>query len=306
VIDSHPHTVVLRRHPAAEKRAAAAGKDTVIPNLGQARIRAVEREFVVTNGVDARQSMYPLRAVDRVCDILDLLVEHPSGITLSSLATTLALPKSSAFRYLAALEARGYVVRSDDGVGYRLGLQMAAARPTNSDRVERMMAVARPLMVRLTSTDVPVSALVALDGVGIRYLWVSAASTTDPRVPRPDDRAMLHTTAAGKAVAAQLSDDAVLNIVNAAGMPAGTRNSTATLESPTALLRELHRIRGEGFAMGDNELHSDMREVAVPIGGETLALSVAGRGEGFTPDRVAGVVRQLRRASVALARELRG
>ena len=70
---------------------------------------------------DVRQTLYPLRAVDRVCDIIDLLAEHPSGITLSNLAATVGLPKSSAFRYLAALEARGYVVRSDDGIGYRLG-----------------------------------------------------------------------------------------------------------------------------------------------------------------------------------------
>ena len=46
--------------------------------------------------------------------------------------------------------------------------------------------------------------------------------------------------------------------------------------------------------------------VAVPIGGEPLALGLAGREDQLTPDRVAGAVRQLRRAAVVLARELRG
>ena len=45
--------------------------------------------------------------------------------------------------------------------------------------------------------------------------------------------------------------------------------------------------------------------IAVPIGGETISLSVVGRSEKFTQDRVAGTVRQLRRAAVVLARELR-
>ena len=65
-------------------------------------------------------------------------------------------------------------------------------------------------------------------------------------------------------------------MVNAAGMPQAT---SASLGSPTALLRELHRIRGEGFAMSDTERHSQVRGVAVPIGGQTLALGVAGRSD---------------------------
>jgi len=257
---------------------------------------------VVTNAVDTRRSIYPLRAVDRVCDIVDLLAEHPAGITLSSLAAAVALPKSSAFRYLAALEIRGYVIRSDDGVGYRLGASIAGAGTTGSDRMERLIQVAKPLMTRLTSNDAPACMLATLDGQGIRYLWVLTHRRPDPRVPKIGDRGMLHDTAAGKAIAAQLADESVLAIVNTAGMPQLT---SSTLGSPTGMLRELHRIRGEGFAVSDNERHSDVRAVAVPIGGETLALSLAGRTDQLTQDRVSGAVRRLRRAAVVLARELR-
>jgi IclR family acetate operon transcriptional repressor len=253
--------------------------------------------------VDIRQSMYPLRAVDRVCDIIDLLAEHPAGITLSNLASALALPKSSAFRYLAALEVRHYVLRTDDGIGYRLGSPAAGTAQPESTRLDRMVAIAHPLMSRLTTTDAPVCLLATLDGFGIRYLAVSALDPGDLRVPRAGDRSMLHMTAVGKAVAAQLTDEAVLRMVNAAGMPQAT---SATLGSPTALLRELHRIRGEGFAMSDNERHSQVRGIAVPIGGQTFALSVAGPTDQLSGDRVASAVRQLRRAAVVLARELRG
>jgi DNA-binding IclR family transcriptional regulator len=164
------------------------------------------------------------------------------------------------------------------------------------------VTVAKPLMARLTSSDAPVSILATLDGNGVRYLWVAAPNWSDPRVPRVGDREMLHTTSAGKAIAGQLSDDAVLAMLTAAGMPQST---PATQGSPTGLLRELHRIRGEGFALSDSERHSDSRGVAVPVGGEPLALSLAGRGDQLTPDRAAGAVRQLRRAAVVLARELR-
>ncbi|MET0966026.1 MAG: helix-turn-helix domain-containing protein, partial [Nakamurella sp.] len=140
----------------------------------------------MSNAVDIRQSMYPLRAVDRVCDIIDLLAEHPAGITLSNLASALALPKSSAFRYLAALEVRHYVVRTDDGIGYRLGLPLAGTGQPEASRLERMVAVANPLMSRLTNAEAPVCVLATLDGYGIRYLAVSALDTSDQRIPRVD------------------------------------------------------------------------------------------------------------------------
>ena len=35
---------------------------------------------MVTKAVDIRQSMYPLRAVDRVCDIIDLLADVPAPV----------------------------------------------------------------------------------------------------------------------------------------------------------------------------------------------------------------------------------
>lgn len=255
----------------------------------------------MTDTMETRQTQYPLRAVDRVCDIIDLLAEYPRGIALSSVAAAVSMPKSSTFRYLAALEVRGYVIRTDDGVGYRLG-PIGGTQLLPSGRLERMVNTAKPLMAQLTGGDLQVALLVRLDGVGIRYLWVSPQASTDPRVAKIGDRGMLHTSAAGKAVAAQLADESVLATVAVTGMPQVT---SSTLVTPTALLRELHRIRGEGFAVSDNESFPDVRGVAVPIGGEALALGIAGRADDLTPDRIAGAVRQLRRAAAVLARELR-
>ena len=256
----------------------------------------------MTDPVDARASLYPLRAVDRVCDIIDLLADNPDGLTLSVLAGTLDLPKSSAFRYLAALEVRGYVVRIDDAFGYRLGAPLAGHTLPTGTVAERLVTVARPLMTRLLTAEAPVCILGTLDGDAVRCLAVVAA-TKDPRVPRVGDREMLHSTALGKAVAAQLSDDTVLTLVEAAGMD---RPTASTLSSTTELRRELHRVRGEGFAVSDNERHPDIRGVAVPIGGHTLAIGVAGRHDELIPERIGGTVRKLRRAASVLAREVRG
>ncbi len=255
----------------------------------------------MTDSGDVRQNLYPLRAVDRVCDIIDLLAENVDGVTLSFLATTLDLPKSSAFRYLAALEVRGYVVRTDDPFGYRLGAPLAGHTLPTGTVAERLVAVARPLMSRLLTQEAPVCLLATLDGDAVRCLWVAAASK-DPRIPKVGDRDMLHSTAVGKAIAAQLSDDTVVTLVEAAGMEQAT---PATLTTMPELRRELHRIRGEGFAMSDHERLPDVRSIAVPIGGHTLALGLSGHVDELTPDQIGGAVRRLRRAASVLAREVR-
>lgn len=243
-----------------------------------------------------------LRAVERVCDILDALTEHPNGVGLSVLAGQVRLPKSSTFRYLAALETRGYVERARDGVRYRL-VPDDATRSIAPLRLDALLAAARPLMERLLAESTAAAvALGGLDECTIVYHLVCARSNADPRIPRAADRELLHTTALGKAVAAQLSDGKVLDLLAKTGMPSATER---TLTTPSAFLRELNRVRGEGFAVSRHERYADVTGVAVAIGGEALGLTVGAISDELPPDRILATVRRLRRASVALAREIR-
>src|SRR5690606_6297309 len=89
---------------------------------------------------------YPIRAVDRVCNILDVLANARDGVSLSEVAEATGLPKSSTFRYLTALEARRYVEREPDGHSYRLGL---AFRPQHTHSIERLAEIARPALEKL-------------------------------------------------------------------------------------------------------------------------------------------------------------
>ena len=156
--------------------------DRCDPHLGRTRM--------VVDSTEARQSLYPLRAVDRVCDIIDFLADNPAGVTLSFLAATLALPKSSAFRYLAALEVRGYVLRAPDSVGYVLGSPLAGHALPSGSLTERLVGVARPLMARLITPEAPICVLFTLDGASVRCLWVSS-SVNDDRVTRVGEHEML-------------------------------------------------------------------------------------------------------------------
>ena len=88
-----------------------------------------------------------MRAVERVCDLLDALRERPAGISLDRAARISGLPRSSAYRYLLALERRGYVSR-DRARGTFCASPRRAARRLR-DRVggtaDRLADLLRPL-----------------------------------------------------------------------------------------------------------------------------------------------------------------
>jgi IclR family transcriptional regulator, acetate operon repressor len=58
---------------------------------------------------------YAIRPVDRVCDILDLLLDGAKGLSLGQVTEVTELPRNTAIRYLAVLEARQYVERDEHG-----------------------------------------------------------------------------------------------------------------------------------------------------------------------------------------------
>lgn len=69
-----------------------------------------------------------MRAVQRVCAILNLLQESVDGVLLNTVAQTAELPKSSAFRYLWTLENHRYVERNPETGLVRPGLGVVGAQ----------------------------------------------------------------------------------------------------------------------------------------------------------------------------------
>jgi IclR family acetate operon transcriptional repressor len=77
-------------------------------------------------------SQYAIRAVERVCDLLDLIQDSPEGVTLADAYELLSLPKPTLVRYLSTLQARRWGERDEAGV-YRPGRAFPtrpAARPS--------------------------------------------------------------------------------------------------------------------------------------------------------------------------------
>lgn len=149
---------------------------------------------MVTSGTP-RGAAYPIRAVDRVCDILDVLAEATRGASLSTIAEQTHLPKSSAFRYLMALESRHYVERASDDATYRLGL---AFRQQDSRGVDRLAELAGPQLERLRDQFEETLNLGILDGAHVVHVVVAESPHMMRLAARVGERGFIHCTALGK------------------------------------------------------------------------------------------------------------
>jgi IclR family acetate operon transcriptional repressor len=243
---------------------------------------------------------YSIRAVDRVCDILDTLANAGHAVSLTEVAEGAGIPKSSAFRYLSALEVRHYVERSPDGMSFLLGV---AFRPQHTPGVERLTELARPALERLKDELGETTNLGLLDGTYVVHALVAESPQSMRLAARVGERGSIHSTALGKAMCAALPDSRVRMILHVAGMP---RFTDATLTDPDAYIAELGRTRARGYGIDEAENQPAGRCVAVAIPNIPFSagVSVSAPADRLPKDAVAGVARRLRCLAEELSAEL--
>ncbi len=245
-------------------------------------------------------SRYSVRAILRVLDVLDVLQVSLDGASLTDIADAVDLPKSSVFRYLTTLESRGYVEQDPESGYYRFGL---AFLPSHTRYLQSLGSRAKPYLDALRDRFQETINLAVLDGTRTAYLQIVESEKAMRLAARTGDRDRIHSSALGKAIAAQMPESEVLNILRTEGMPHLT---AATITDEQAFLEELEQVRHTGFALDDRENEEDGRCVAVAIPGTRIraAISMSAPEIRFPMENVREVADALTEAAAALAREI--
>lgn len=235
-------------------------------------------------------SAYSIRAVERVCDVLDLIQRQPEAFTLAEVVAATNLPKSSAFRYLATLEARGYVARDAVTGQVRIGPSLL---PLQDQQMEVLADRARPLLEQLRDRFEETVNLGVLQGSTVAYVEILESRRSMRLAARRGDRDPLHCTALGKAIATQLPPDRVRGILEAEGMPARTPQTITDVED---YLADVKSAAERGYALDNGENESDGRCLAVPVrdGPLPAALSLSAPASRFPLSDVDTVAAALR------------
>ena len=198
-------------------------------------------------------------ALDKTVLILDYLGTQGFA-TFSQMVSALNLPKSSLSRQLDSLLQHGLIRRQ--GERYALGLrlyQLGQSAYAHYDLKE----VAAPFLAKLRDSTGLTCHLGILEGLQPVYLaklespyTVIVRSVVGKRLP-------IHSTALGKVLLAFSSPQLSERII-AARMPF-ERFTAHTLTDKDALLRELDKVREQGFACDAEEDNEGVVCYAVPV-----------------------------------------
>jgi IclR family acetate operon transcriptional repressor len=209
-----------------------------------------------------------VQVVERVCDILDLLLGGSKGLTLGHVAEVIEVPRKTVSQYLVVLEARQYIKRDEHG-DYGPGPAFGTFVMRRLELLRRML---RPRLEQVRDTLGETVNLGVLDGRGVKYLDIVASSRQPPWQARAGGHDGMHSTALGKAIAAFLPGGQVRDIFGVAGMP---RKTSATITEFQPYLDELARVRKRGWAFDDSENEPDGRCIAVSVPDDRMPLAVS-------------------------------
>jgi DNA-binding IclR family transcriptional regulator len=243
------------------------------------------------------------KSVIKATVLLSELGRHRQGITVTELAQAVGMTRPTAFRLLLSLEQTGFVDRVDNR--YLLGWQMARlgrlADPY-AGAVARIQPVLDKYAAKLNETFSFAIARgelaydVIAEAYASRYLNVSHLyrGGTYP----------IHASATGKVLLAELSDEQVM-----AELPEKLASYTPqTITSRKALLKELHKVREQDYAILDDELEEGLFAAACPVrdaaGALVGILSINGPVQRLKSDRLPDTIDQLRQAAGHISRVL--
>jgi IclR family transcriptional regulator, KDG regulon repressor len=199
-------------------------------------------------------------------DILEVL-SSVEDASLTELGRRLGISAPTLFRILATLTARGYAEKHPGTGRYRATLKSWALGAQVVRRVT-LRDVARPYLEALLAATREAPHLAVLEGDGVVVIERLEA----PHPVRVDtylgQRAPAHCSATGKAILA------FRPAAPAAAVPLA-RYTSATLDDPAALARELALVRQRGYAVNQEEWRRGVCAVAVPLRGPGGAVVAA-------------------------------
>lgn len=222
----------------------------------------------------------------KACDILDLVGREPGRLAIRDLMRRAGLPKSTVYRIVAALEARG-LLRNDRrtqtlSLGFHL-LDLAQNVWATPD----LVVGAAPELRRLSEMTGETAYLAALSGHSAIVLARSLGAHEDSSMSELGVLRPLHATSQGKAMLAHVPQKQADQLIGELSFEALTSH---TIVNPEVLRHRLEIIRQRGFSLDDQELMEGVRCVGAPVidtrGQCVGAISVTGPFYRMTLERI--------------------
>ncbi len=201
-----------------------------------------------------------VRSVERALDILLCFTREEPTRSLTQIAESVHMSKTTVHRLLMTLENKRFITRDKTTGLYRLGLRFIEMASLVLQDVE-LHRWSHPYLQSLSEQYGETVDLSILDGSHVIYLEVIESPRRVKLAAAVGQRLPAFFTASGKAMLAYMPEDQVKKIIseNFAG---SSDNGSASLPD---MLDELKATAERGYAIAEEEYEKDINAVAAPI-----------------------------------------
>jgi IclR family acetate operon transcriptional repressor len=240
-----------------------------------------------------------VRSVGKAFDVLEAFLSADGPLNLSELAELSGQPMASVHRQVRTLVDRGYL-RPVASRRYTLGHQLV---PLGQLAQRAVGGTSRHRLDQLVMTFQETVNLAVLDGDHVVYVGQSPSPHSVRMFTEIGRRALPHCTGVGKALLAQMPDDAIRELLDRTGQPSMT---PSTITTPETFMEEIRRVRAQGYAIDEEEMEPGVRciAVAVPDLHLRLAVSMSGPASRMTDALIEQALPALRSTAIELANDL--
>jgi DNA-binding IclR family transcriptional regulator len=199
--------------------------------------------------------------ITKAWDVLDAVGEAPGRLGIAELAQRIGLPKSTLYRIVAALSARGLVRTDPRAQTLSLGFHfLDLANKVWS--VPDLAAVASVELRRLREMTGETAYLAALSDEDAVAIARNVGAHENSSMSALGTRKPLYCTSQGKAILAHLPQKQAEHLISGITFQALTEH---TIMNADRLRRHLEVVRHRGYAIDDQEFWVGTRCVGAPI-----------------------------------------
>ncbi len=237
-------------------------------------------------------------------DLLEIIAETGS-LGVRELATRTGFPPTTVHRMIATLVERGYLQKNANTRNYSLSTRFLEF----ADRVQKqfdLIPMARPHLEQLcTDTGENVN-LCVREGTVVVYIdHVHSQTHTLQTFTRLGARVPLYATGVGKVYLSYMETHELDAYLNEITLKSYTEK---TITDRKILVKELIRVRKQGYAVDNQEKEHGVRCIAAPIlnynGLITAAISISGATQWITLERIQSLAGRIIDCALRISAEL--
>lgn len=225
-------------------------------------------------------------SLQRAIEILELFDLNQRELGVTEIARAMDLPKSTAAGLIFTLDQNGYLSQDPVTRKYSLGYKLVERAGIFLDQMD-LRKVAEPVLESLRDQVNESVNLAIRDGQFVIYIARMQGDNMLRMRSEVGKREMVHSTALGKALLSQLTDNELDDFISNCTFESFTKK---TITDPDQFVSEIQKTNNRGFALDDEENEMGGRCVAAAVtdylGKVVAAVSLSAPVQRFPTEKI--------------------